>query len=57
MAVLKSHRGTGAGKLLVLALEKQLASGEGKAGLKARGLEEVLVVANSQCYAEGESMR
>lgn len=55
--MLKSHRGTGAGKLLVLALEKQLASGDGKAGLKARGLEEVLVVANSQCYAEGESMR
>lgn len=55
LAVKKSARGTGAGRLLVLELLQHIKSNIGKSGeySKLHSLKEVLVVANSQAYAEG----
>lgn len=55
LAVKKSARGTGSGRLLVLELLQHIKANRGKAGeySKLHSLQEVLVVANSQAYAEG----
>lgn len=55
LAVLKAHRGTGAGRLLVEALEDHVAKGRAKGGVYARerGLKEVEVEAMAQHQAQG----
>ncbi|ORY90259.1 acyl-CoA N-acyltransferase [Leucosporidium creatinivorum] len=54
LAVLKEHRGTGVGKLLVEALEEHVRMGRGRGGVYARerGLKEVVVEAMAQWQAE-----
>lgn len=54
VALLKEHRGTGAGKLLVEGLEEHVKSGRGKGGDWARekGLKEVLVESMAQWQTE-----
>lgn len=55
LAVKKTGRGLGAGRILVRALEEHVAAGKAKAGVaqRASGVKEVLVVANSQAHAQG----
>lgn len=54
LAVKKTGRGLGAGRILVRALEEHVAAGKAKAGVaqRASGVKEVLVVANSQAHAQ-----
>lgn len=53
VAVVKTYRGRGIGKVLIDVVERHVRERHGRSGVASRGVDSVESIAHAQAYAEG----